>query len=378
MWLIFFFLSILSAFIYIFLLTNIISVWNHRKEKTNVSNIEEVLPVSVIIAARNESKTILSCVNSILESNYPKDKLQIIVVDDHSTDDTSEKLEKYAFEKLIQYFKLPENLSGKKQAITYGVQNAIHEIIMLTDADCLVPKFWIQNTVNKYIENKNLVATTGFVVTGNAESLLARFQSLDFISTMAITYYGFQKNLFYLANGANLSFRKDVFLAINGYAKNQKFASGDDVFLINELANKYPHGMLMNDDLQSTVWTKHEDTWANLFTQRKRWATKSKYYANVHLLKLQGYVFGFTFFILINFALVFYSNGLTIFSGMTMLFVKAVMDYLFLSKIANDFKAASSLKYFLFSFGVYIVHILYSGLNALMPSTFLWKGRKTS
>lgn len=357
-------------------MTNIISVWNNRKERASISKFSEVYPVSVIIAARNESKNILTCVNSILESDYPKNKLQIIVVDDHSTDDTAEKLEKYVLEKQIHYFKLPENKSGKKQAITFGVENSIHEIIMMTDADCLVPKLWIQNTVNKYVENKNLVATTGFVMTGNDESLLARFQSLDFISTMAITYYGFQKDLFYLANGANLSFRKDAFLAINGYAKNQKFASGDDVFLINEMATKYPQGTLMNDDLQSTVWTKHEDTWTNLFTQRKRWATKSKYYANQDLLKLQGYVFGFTLLILINFALVFYSNGLTIFSGMTMLFVKAVMDYLFLSKIAQDFKTISSLKYFLLSFGVYIVHILYSGINALMPSTFLWKGRK--
>ena len=99
--------------------------------------------VTVLIPARNEQHNISTCLNSLLIQNYPKDKLEIIVIDDDSDDKTGEIVEsyssKYPYIRLIYLGQCPAGVSPKKRALQVGVAAAEGEIIVTTDADGLLP-----------------------------------------------------------------------------------------------------------------------------------------------------------------------------------------------------------------------------------------------
>lgn len=99
--------------------------------------------VSIVTAARNEEHNIRACVESLIQIQYPKEKLEIIVVDDNSTDATSqiihELAEKYSNVKVINAKQSIDRLRGKANAITQGIDISSGEIILMTDADCVVP-----------------------------------------------------------------------------------------------------------------------------------------------------------------------------------------------------------------------------------------------
>jgi glycosyltransferase involved in cell wall biosynthesis len=98
--------------------------------------------ISVIIPARNEEKNISSLLQSIANQTYPKNLLEIIVVDDNSTDKTAEIAQQFPFVKLIS---LKENSinSYKKKAIEIGIAACSGNLIVTTDADCIVKPHWL-------------------------------------------------------------------------------------------------------------------------------------------------------------------------------------------------------------------------------------------
>jgi glycosyltransferase involved in cell wall biosynthesis len=99
--------------------------------------------VSVLIAARNEEKNLAACLESLLRSNYPTAKFEILVIDDRSTDGTRELAENFARQcqqvRVVPVRQRLENMSGKASALCQGMEHAYGEIVLMTDADCRVP-----------------------------------------------------------------------------------------------------------------------------------------------------------------------------------------------------------------------------------------------
>jgi len=111
--------------------------WNRLNDSNLVLNTS--VAVSIIIAARNEETNLKKCLDAILAQNYPKEKLEILVVDDHSTDATIEIISAYATKNaIIKCLKLPDNTIGKKQAIASAIDISCGELIVTTDADCVM------------------------------------------------------------------------------------------------------------------------------------------------------------------------------------------------------------------------------------------------
>ena len=141
---------------------------------------EDELPkVSVIIPAYNEEKTIQLTIDSILESDYPKDKLDILIVDDGSSDKTYERASEYE-NKGIRIFKQEVN-GGKGKALNKGIKESKGDFIFTMDADTIVDKKSLK-TMTRYFKNPEVMSVTPAMVTREAKTIMQRIQSVEYLT----------------------------------------------------------------------------------------------------------------------------------------------------------------------------------------------------
>ena len=371
----FFALTIISSIVYVILLSRIMDGWDDTPEWDIPKNYVGRTHVSIVIAARNEENNILNCLKSILRCNYPKSSYEIIVVDDHSSDNTN-KLVTDLNHPSITILQLKEK-EGKKSALEKGIHSAKGELILCTDADCLVPENWI-TAFSSFYEKTGAKCIAAPIIYDVNKSILQRFQYLDALNNMCVTANGIKKQSYYMANGANLGFTKSSFVELDGYEGNKNYASGDDMFLIQKIAQTYPGGVSFLKSRDTLVTTLPEKTFSDLVKQRTRWATKSKAYLNPDISKIQGFVFYFVLMILLNLVLSPLGTGLSLFGFMFSLFIKWTMDYLYLNKLADYFGEREPLKAFFPASLGFMFYILFAGFKALRPTKYEWKGRQTA
>src|SRR5262249_43775624 len=152
---------------------------------------------------------IVQCLHSLTNQTYPESMIQIIVVNDHSTDNT-EKLVSDFGNKRVELINLSEVVSEKilsahkKKAIEVAIAQASGKLILTTDADCVVPKDWVKSMVNLY-GSKNARFIAAPVKIEARSSLVSIFQTLDFITLQGITGASVSRKLYSMCNGANLA-----------------------------------------------------------------------------------------------------------------------------------------------------------------------------
>ena len=370
-----FIVSTLFAIGYILLLSKIIDGWDDTLDWEIPKNFKPNTKVSVIVAARNEEKSINTCIQSILDCNYPKDMLEVIVVNDHSEDET-ERIVKTLDCCNLTLINL-DDVKGKKSALEKGIGIASGTLIACTDADCTVSQDWLMLAVS-YFEENDLKCIAGPISYLCDNSILQRFQYLDALNNMCVTANGIQKQSYYMANGANLFFTKKVFEEVGGHDLNSKLASGDDMFLIQKISDKYPHKVAFIKTKEAIVSTLPETTLAELINQRTRWATKSKAYTNKMIIRIQGFVFCFVVLIILSLVLSVFGSRLSLFGFLLALFIKWTIDYLYLSKLADFFNDRKPLKSFIPASIGFLSYIVFAGWKALVPTKYNWKGRKVS
>jgi cellulose synthase/poly-beta-1,6-N-acetylglucosamine synthase-like glycosyltransferase len=327
--------------------------------------------ISIVIAARNEASHIQACIESILKNNFPEHLYEVIIIDDHSTDQTYELVKSFA-QANVTVITLPEGVTGKKNAIQYAINLSKYEIILCTDADGVVEKQWIAGHYQAY-QNERTTFCTGIVLPNRVGTALFDFQWLDFASTMAITANGIYRKQYFLANGANMSFRKSAFLDIQGFEQNKDRASGDDIFLIQNLAKQHDIGFISFPFAK--VYTKSEPSWKGFFIQRKRWATKALASPDTMVMKIQGFVFLVAIITIVTLLLTLVQPQIFGLAFAILVLGKMAVDYVFLHKVSLHFGRQEAMKSFFASFLMYYIHILYSGWHATFPSHFQWKSR---
>lgn len=356
--------------IYAGLLVFILSYWHPSLLKEN-----EVSPLhdfSIIIPTRNESTNIKTCINSVLSCAYDKNKIEIIVVDDHSTDNTLQQL--CYFENQIKV--LNAELQGKKAALSLGIKNSKFEHIVTLDADCIVPKNWLKSLSAEYHHTQPSIITAPVCIIRSPSALNA-FEYLETCGLMAVTNLGIKTNSFPLGNGANFSFLKTFFSDVNGYGNHQNFASGDDVYLIKSaFDNNEKVSFLLNSD--AVVKTKGCHNVKMLLDQRKRWATKTRSYASIYLLLVQTFVFASNFVIplLLLASIVLWDFNLLLLFVASFA-IKAMIDYFYLHKICKLFEGITPVFDFMVSTFINLYVYVYMSYHALFPGKYEWKQRKT-
>ena len=219
--------------------------------------ISRMTKITVIVPARNEEKNIRNCMDSLLFQDYPRDLLEIMIVDDHSTDQTAEIISSYTDRgiKLITLKDESHQPGSKKKALTRGIQNAEGTLIITTDADCTFPVNWV-STIASFYETFNPVFIAAPVAFSKEHNALHIFQSLDFLSLQGITAASVFSRFHTMCNGANLAYEKKVFEEVNGFSGIDQVASGDDMLLMHKIYLQYPEKVMYCLSQDAIVETK--------------------------------------------------------------------------------------------------------------------------
>ena len=247
------FFSILLAFISFITLVFLASIIIKRKFEPQEPSI------SIIIPAYNEEKTISKCIESVLESDYPKEKLEVMVVDDGSTDKTREMAKRKKVRLLTQ------NHTGKSDALNLGIKNSRKEFVLCLDADSFLEKDCIKELVKPF-SNKKIGATSASIMVKNRKSVLGSFQNIEYAYHNLIRSSfskAFNQGVWFM--GAASCYRRDVLEKIGMFEKE---SLTEDIDASLKIKN---HGYTTYNVDKAFVKTIVPESLQKFCEQRKRW-----------------------------------------------------------------------------------------------------------
>jgi len=333
---------------------------------------EPLIRISVIIPARNEEENIGKLLASIEKQTYPTHLFEVIVVDDHSTDNTATVVNSFSFAKLIK-LQFDNINSYKKKAIETGIAAASGDLIVSTDADCIVQENWLK-TIAAFKEKTNAVFIAAPVTMEYRSDLLQTFQTLDFLVLQGITAASVQKRIHNMCNGANLAYERKIFFDVNGFAGIDHIASGDDMLLMQKISQHFPGKISYLLSKEAIVTTQAAKTWKEFFSQRIRWASKATNYNDIKIFGVLFLVYFFNCALLALFISGFWMHFLWLgFVGI--LIIKTFIELLFIYPVAKFYNKLSLLNLFPFFQPLHILYTVIAGWLGVFGS-FEWKGRR--
>ncbi|MBN8702250.1 MAG: glycosyltransferase [Bacteroidetes bacterium] len=340
-------------------------------------NENETLPthISVLVAARNEEKSISKLLDCLIAQSYPQSHFEIIVIDDHSTDGTVDIVESYKKRlpnlKVVELEKVLPIRTGKKSAIEVGVQQSSGVLIAQTDADCVLTKDWLTLQNNFYCKHKPKLIV-GPVLIKESKSVLANFQVFESFVLLLVTAVSVKTKKYFLCNGANLFYEKDAFLAVKGFEGANETLSGDDIFLLKKFSQQFKNSILFVKNNSFFVETNPQEQFAGFLLQRARWASKT-------FLVKNGYNTATAFFVVLSNVLFFISLLNLFWSSLYFLIfilLKICCDYLLGASVSKFYKQKFNIFKFIINEFLYLPYSLIVFFVALFPQKIMWKGRK--
>jgi cellulose synthase/poly-beta-1,6-N-acetylglucosamine synthase-like glycosyltransferase len=361
------FLVIMIVFMAMYLF--IMLTYRHWFLKLKVYQPQQPQPstnFTIIIPARNEAANIGNCVSSILQQSYPSHLYEIIVIEALQATNSNVHLIQLADIVFDQQLN-----SYKKKAIETAIGRATKDWIVTTDADCIAQPTWL-SMYNDFIVSNEVVFVGAPVAFTNDGSVLQAFQCIDFMALQGITAASVSAGFHAMCNGANLAFKKTVFYEVEGYKHVDKIASGDDMFLMNKIQNKYPKQIGFLYHPLATISTLPMPTVRTFLNQRIRWASKTNSYQDVRIVTILWAI------LLLNLGLVLMPL-LAVWQPMVLLYwlgllaAKTFVEALFAVDIAAFFKIELRPWHLLLQFP-HIVYTAMAGTFGLFGN-YQWKGR---
>lgn len=331
--------------------------------------------VSVIIPARNEALNIGHCLQALFNQYYPRALTEIIVVNDFSTDQTAARVLEYGNQcKLLNLSDYtPDSLNSyKKKAIETGIKFSTGELIICTDADCVMGPDWISTLVSAYQKDDFQFIAAPVKINVN-KSALSVFQALDFISLQGITGAAVYKNLYPMCNGANLAYTRRAYDAVGGFTGIDHIASGDDMLLMKKIQASFPGKSGYLKDARAIVCTAPAENMKAFFNQRIRWASKMAHYKHpATFITLAGVFLVNSFLLLLFISCFFYGHWRWF---LLLLAFKTISEYFFVSKVSSFFQQQSLMKYFPVCQPFHIAYTVIAGSFGSFGK-YEWKNRK--
>lgn len=330
--------------------------------------------VAVIVPARNEEDTIEACLRSLLAQSYPKELLQIVMVDDSSDDDTAGIAEQLGVTVIrMAQFPPPEGQAFKKYALQKGIEAvADAELIVTTDADCTAGPQWIQ-TLAAFYQKKAPAAIIAPVRYHPSSDWLDIFQTLDFASMQGITAAVNTLGIGTMANGANLAFSRKTFEAVGGYEGTTHLATGDDYLLFHKIQQAFPEKIKYLKARKAIVSTVPQPDMLSFFQQRIRWASKSGKYKDTSLTVQLLLVYALNLALLVAFFVAF-TPALSWGAFLFWLAVKAGAEYYFLEPVLRYYRLTHLSVYFLLLQPLHILYVVLAGFLSFRGK-YEWKSR---
>ena|ERR1022692_3843616 len=336
--------------------------------------------ISVIIPVRNEEKNIRHLLDRIFQQSYPKILYQVIVVDDHSTDNTWNLINSLHYEemnliclKLADYSSNLKTSSYKKFAIETAINMASGDLIVTTDADCEPLPDWIR-TIASFYQTTNAKFIAAPVKINSVNSFLSIFQTLDFLTLQGITGASLFKKIHSMCNGANLAYEKKAFYEVRGFHDIDDIPSGDDMFLMHKIYKKYPDQVFFLKNKNAVVSTQPEKSWSGFINQRIRWASKADKYDDQRIFWVLVLVYIVNLLIASLLIASFWDN-MYLLLLLSLLLVKTLIEFPFVKSAAAFFNQQKLMAYFPLMQPLHIVYTIVIGWLGKFGS-YQWKGRK--
>lgn len=232
-----------------------------------------------MVPARNEEKDVSELIECLIAQNYPTEMFEILIVNDRSTDRTEEIIKDYAAKyKNISYITITEtnhNLMGKQNALDIGIRAAKGEIILLTDADCIIPNLWVRSMV-KMFNSPNVGLVVGKTEIYEPKTFWDRFQVLFHRLNIEIAQVSIMVGKYTSGMGNNLGVSKSAYISIGGYPKLGKSILDDEILVRGVAKAGYELRAAVYKD--SIVHTKPMPDLKSLQKQHIRWIDGGLHY----------------------------------------------------------------------------------------------------
>ncbi|MEO6188645.1 MAG: glycosyltransferase [Ginsengibacter sp.] len=295
-------ITLIQLFYYSFFFTRLAFFTQKSSESTQTH------PVSVIICSRDEAENLVKNLPGSLVQNYSTTH-EVIVINDNSLDESRYILEEFQRTfKQLQLVELKQEakfIPGKKFPLSIGIKTAKHEIVLLTDADCVpASEFWIDKMQQGYREGTEIVL--GYGALHKKKGLLNKLVRWETFHT-ALQYLSYAiAGIPYMGVGRNLSYKKSVFFRHKGFSSHNHVPGGDDDLFINKAANNKNLRIVIDKD--AFTLARPATSWKQWRKQKARHYTTSKYYKSLHKFLLSLYAIShFLFYPLFVATLLFFS-----------------------------------------------------------------------
>ncbi|MER3497143.1 MAG: glycosyl transferase family 2 [Chitinophagaceae bacterium] len=265
-------------------------------------------PVSVIICARDEDENIARNLPGVLVQKYPTTH-EVIVVNDNSVDDSKyilEELKKtFRFLNIVDLKQEAKLITGKKYPLSVGIKESKHEIVLLTDADCVpASEFWMAKMQSAYVNGTEVVIGYGaYKKRPGLLNKLIRFETFH----SALQYLSFAlSGLPYMGVGRNLSYKKDLFFRNKGFSSINHIPGGDDDLFISKVATRHNTAVVIDKD--TITLSQPKRSFSAWLRQKTRHYSTARYYKKEIKFLLALYSFShFLFYPLLIVTAVFFN-----------------------------------------------------------------------
>lgn len=350
----------------IYFLMTVIFLLGIKRRFPKIS-IDKLPTATVIVAARNEEGNILRCLQSLEALEYPEGKLDVIIVDDKSTDKTASIIEKF-IEGKPQFQKLTSQkeigwLKGKTNALANALEIAKGEIILTTDADCAVSPTWAKTIASYYTDG--VAGVNGFTCQ-EFTTPFKGMQNLDFLYLLTVGSGTINIDMPLSCIGNNMSYLKKAYDEVGGY-QNLPFSVTEDFNLLMAIHALKKYRIIFPLDKDALVRSLACPDYKSLFRQKKRWVVGGL------KVPLYGYFLLFAgLFAHLTIALspFFFSSGVG-----ALVFFKILLDFFLLYRVTSELGIKKSMKYF-WTFQIYyLLYVLLVPLIVAPNRQVIWKDR---
>ncbi len=273
---------LILALTYLALMLGLWLQWEKLGGQKKVNSVDH--SISVLIAMRNEAENIENLLTSLSKQHYKQSNIQIILVDDHSDDDSFALAKKFStILPELKIIRQEQGLQGKKAALQTGLLHCTGEVILCTDSDCIPEENWLC-TMSSQFNDKDLMMLSAPVLFHPKENFFHRWMALEFIALVASGAASFGSRFPLMCNGANIAYRRSALDATGGFGGRDGFESGDDIMRMLAIQKMFPNGLKFLKDKAGIVRTNAPQSIKAFIQQRIRWSSKTGKYFSFQIL----------------------------------------------------------------------------------------------
>lgn len=335
---------------------------------------DELLTITVVVAARNESSRIIATIQALQKQIYDQNHWEAIIIDDHSSDSTFTLADEYIKNKNITNIQIihaqtpTSTLLGKKNALDTGIKIAKGEIIAVTDADCIPSETWLVRINEHFVDDVDWLAGYSPLYTGKSK-ILQGVKNVERASIFAVTAGSFFLRIALTCTARNMAYRKTVFTRVGGFSGIGHIQSGDDDLLLLKSRKAIKRYTFMYEE-DSHVPAFDIKTKAQMINQETRRASKWIYYP-LYLQLICVVVFAFFLALLVAIVASIFVKDLWIPTLLSFVF-KSIAEIVLITTFLLKIKRVRLLPYLLLAEIGYIPYFIFFALRGLIGS-YKWK-----